>query len=125
MAAKGESYYPAFPPDTKLHISTGLSFPEACAHHIKNTFRASRVYVIVSGSISKTEDFTRLKDVLGDRIVGVRRGIKPHTPCKSSFYTLDFDALRYACMMFILELGRGGTIGMYKLYWIGCFRYAS
>ncbi|KUJ15645.1 iron-containing alcohol dehydrogenase-like protein [Mollisia scopiformis] len=80
MAAQGESYYPVFPPATKLHISTGLSFPEACAHHITNTFHESKVYVIVSGSISKTDNFTRLQKALGDKIVGVRKGIKPHTP---------------------------------------------
>jgi hypothetical protein len=86
MAAKEETYSPAFPPAEKPHISYGLSFPEACAHHITNTFHASRVYVIVSNSISKTDNFTRLQDVLGDKIVGVRRGIKPHTPCKSFLF---------------------------------------
>ncbi|CZR60388.1 related to aldehyde-alcohol dehydrogenase [Phialocephala subalpina] len=80
MAAKGESYYPAFPPSIKPHISSGLSFPEACAHHVTNTFHSSKVYIIVSNSISKTENFTRLQDALGHKIVGVRKGIKPHTP---------------------------------------------
>ncbi|TAQ90186.1 hypothetical protein B7494_g1483 [Chlorociboria aeruginascens] len=80
MAAQGESYRPAFPPATKPYISTGLPFPEASAHHITNTFHASRVYVIVSSSISKTENFTVLEKALGDKIVGVRKGIKPHTP---------------------------------------------
>ncbi len=80
MAANGESYRPAFPPRTKPHISTGLPFPEACAHHITNTFHASRVYIIVSNSISKTENFTKLTDALGDKVVGVGKGIKPHTP---------------------------------------------
>lgn len=80
MAAKGETYYPAFPPSTKPHISLGLPFPEACAHHVTNTFQALKVYVIVSYSISKTKNFTRLQDALGDKIVGVRKGIKPHTP---------------------------------------------
>jgi alcohol dehydrogenase class IV len=80
MAAAGESYKLAFPPKTKPHISTGLPFPAACAHHITNTFHASKVYVIVSNSISKTENFANLQQALGDKIVGVRRGIKPHTP---------------------------------------------
>ena len=80
MAAKGETYRQAFPPKPKPHISTGLSFPQACAHHVTNTFRASKVYVIVSKSISKTSNFKSLQDALGDKIVGVRYGIKPHTP---------------------------------------------
>jgi alcohol dehydrogenase class IV len=80
MAAQGENYRPAFPNKPKPHISTGIPFPAACAHHITNTFKASKVYIIVSNSISKTENFTKLQDALGDKIVGVRKGIKPHTP---------------------------------------------
>lgn len=80
MAAPNETYRPAFHPNPNPHISTGLPFPEACAHHISNTFHASRVYIIVSTSISKTENFTRLQKALGEKIVGVRKGIKPHTP---------------------------------------------
>ncbi|KAF4612823.1 hypothetical protein G7Y89_g15550 [Cudoniella acicularis] len=80
MAAKGETYQPAFPPSQKPHISTGIPFPLACAHHIQHTFHASKVYTIVSASISKTANFTALQEVLGEKIVGVRRGIKPHTP---------------------------------------------
>jgi alcohol dehydrogenase class IV len=80
MAAPGETYQLAFPPKTKPHISTGLPFPEACAHHVTNTYHASKVYIIVSSSISKTENFTNLQKALSDKIVGIRRGIKPHTP---------------------------------------------
>ena len=80
MATKGETYQLAFPPKTKPHISTGIPFPAACAHHVTNTYHASRVYVIVSNSISKTENFSSLQNALGDKIVGVRKGIKPHTP---------------------------------------------
>lgn len=80
MAAPGETYCPAFPSLPKPHISTGLPFPEAAAHHINNTYHAAKVYVIVSNSISKTANFTKLQEALGDKIVGVRKGIKPHTP---------------------------------------------
>lgn len=80
MSAPGETYRPVFPPATKPHLSTGLPFAEACAHHVNNTYHASKVYVIVSNSISKTDNFTKLTDALGDKIVGVRKGIKPHTP---------------------------------------------
>jgi len=80
MAAKGETYRPAFPPSEKPHISTGLPFEQACAHHVTSTFHASRVYIIVSHSISKTNAFTRLEKALEGKVVGVRKGIKPHTP---------------------------------------------
>jgi alcohol dehydrogenase class IV len=36
--------------------------------------------MIVSNSISKTENFAELQKELGDKIVGIRKGIKPHTP---------------------------------------------
>ncbi|KAH7350840.1 alcohol dehydrogenase [Rhexocercosporidium sp. MPI-PUGE-AT-0058] len=80
MAAPNESYRPAFPPNPKPYISTGLPFPEACAHHITHTFHSSKVYIIVSTSISKTDNFTHLQKALGEKVVGVRKGIKPHTP---------------------------------------------
>ena len=45
------------------------------------TFHATKVYIIVSRSISTTQNFTRLRQALGEeRIAGVRRGIRPHTP---------------------------------------------
>ena len=80
MAASGETYELAFPSTSKPFISTGLKFSKACAHHVTNTFHAAKVYIIVSASISKTENFESLKQELGDKIVGVRYGIKPHTP---------------------------------------------
>ncbi|KAI1141472.1 Dehydroquinate synthase-like protein [Hypoxylon sp. FL0543] len=80
MAAPGETYTLAYPPRPKPYVSYGLTFDKACAHHAENTFHASRIYVIVSRSISKTEAFTTLQKTLGDKIVGVRYGILPHTP---------------------------------------------
>jgi alcohol dehydrogenase class IV len=80
MAAPGETYELAFPPKSKPYISTGLPFPAACAHHLANTYHTSKVYVIVSNSISKTDNFINLQKALGEKIVGVRKGIKPHTP---------------------------------------------
>ncbi|KAI0139112.1 Dehydroquinate synthase-like protein [Hypoxylon sp. NC0597] len=85
MAAPGEFYFAAFPPRPKPYISHGLTFDKACAHHAENTFHASRIYVVVSRSISKTEAFTALQKALGDKIVGVRYGILPHTPWEDVF----------------------------------------
>ncbi|KAL7622455.1 hypothetical protein AAE478_007960 [Parahypoxylon ruwenzoriense] len=80
MAAPGESYFAAFPPKRKPYISHGLTFDKACAHHAENTFNASRIFVVVSKSISRTADFTGLQTALGDKIVGVRYGVASHTP---------------------------------------------
>ncbi|OTA89526.1 hypothetical protein M434DRAFT_79212 [Hypoxylon sp. CO27-5] len=85
MAAPGEFYFAAFPPRPKPYISHGLTFDKACAHHAENTFHASRIYVVVSRSISKTEAFTALQKALDDKIVGVRYGILPHTPWEDVF----------------------------------------
>jgi alcohol dehydrogenase class IV len=80
MAAEGETYRLAFPPNPRPYISTGLPFQKACAHHVANTFHASKIYLIVSSSISKTENFSTLQSELGSKITAVRYGIKPHTP---------------------------------------------
>jgi alcohol dehydrogenase class IV len=80
MAAEGESYVPFTDHNPKPHISSGIPFYEACAHHVTNTFKASSVYIIVSNSISKTDNFKKLTNALGEKVVGVRKGIKPHTP---------------------------------------------
>jgi alcohol dehydrogenase class IV len=79
METLGEIYQPAFPLATKPYISAGLPFHEACARHVTDT-KASRVYVIVSSSISKTANFERLQAALSDKITAVREGIRPHTP---------------------------------------------
>ncbi|RFU27853.1 hypothetical protein B7463_g8484, partial [Scytalidium lignicola] len=79
--SNGETYHPAFDDKDTPKLSYGLRFPEACAKHVKETFNASRVYIIVSKTLSqKTDALTRLKTALGDRVAGVRIGIGSHTP---------------------------------------------
>ena len=80
MAAQGETYRLAFPPNAKPYISTGLPFHKACAHHVTTTFHASKVYLIVSSSISKTGNFVSLLSELRNKIITIRYGVKPHTP---------------------------------------------
>jgi alcohol dehydrogenase class IV len=42
--------------------------------------RASRVYLIISRSLStETDPVERLRKALGQKIVGIRKGMKPHT----------------------------------------------
>ena len=75
----GETYRPAWP-SSHPQISYGLPFPEACAKHVSNTFKASRVYIIASGSLSRqTDHVKRLQQALGDKVVGTTYGMKPHT----------------------------------------------
>ncbi|KAK0732909.1 alcohol dehydrogenase [Lasiosphaeria miniovina] len=78
MTLSGETYFQAMEP--KPYVSTGLPFEQACKHHAVESFGASRIYIIVSKTISKTQDFTALWETLGDRVAGVRYGITPHVP---------------------------------------------
>jgi alcohol dehydrogenase class IV len=92
-----ELYRPAFtePPGTNVaglqlsklkltspHISYGLPYDQACAKHIHNTYDASRVFIIASGTLSReTDRLDRLVNAIGkDRVAGVRKGFTPHTP---------------------------------------------
>ena len=82
----GETYREAFLQDQgSSYISHGLPYPEACAKHVAETFHASRIYVLASGSLSrKTDAVDRLNAALNKivgngAVVGVMRGIRPHT----------------------------------------------
>ncbi|KAI1325322.1 alcohol dehydrogenase [Xylariaceae sp. FL0255] len=75
-----EEYYPAFSSTSRLNVSTGLPYDDACSHHATSTFHAQKIYIIVSKSISQTSTFGRLEKSLGDKVVGVREGIRQHVP---------------------------------------------
>jgi alcohol dehydrogenase class IV len=92
-----ETYKPAFdePPGTNLagipikglqlpspYVSYGRPYQESCAKHIRETFHASKVYIIASGSLARnTDKLDRLIDAIGkDNVVGARKGMTPHTP---------------------------------------------
>lgn len=76
-----ETLRPAFAGRDRPLLSYGVPFPAAAARHVTDTFSASRVYVIISGSLAKNTDaLDRLKASLGpEKVVGVRRGMKSHT----------------------------------------------
>lgn len=82
MASENDSsevYRPAFDAGYP-HISYGLPFHSACAKHVVETFKASRVYIIASGSLARnTDNVIKLQNALGSRVVGTRIGMKPHT----------------------------------------------
>ncbi|KAH7062478.1 putative Fe-containing alcohol dehydrogenase [Macrophomina phaseolina] len=73
-------YHKAFADHEYPYISYGLPYPAACAKHVEQTFKAVRVYILASGSLSKNTNAVKtLEDALGARVVGVRRGMTSHT----------------------------------------------
>ncbi|KAI1801314.1 Dehydroquinate synthase-like protein [Daldinia bambusicola] len=113
MAASGESYFAAFPSQPKPYISHGLSFEKACAYHAENTFNASRIYIVVSNSISKTDAFTTLQKALDSKIIGTRYGIPQHTPLEDVL-ALTED-LKAKSPDLIITLGAGSISDGVKL----------
>lgn len=92
-----EEFRPAFsePPGTNLagipisnlklpnpDLSSGLPYHESCAKHIRDTFHASKVYIVASKTLSSnTDKLDKLISAIGkDRVAGVKKGITPHTP---------------------------------------------
>lgn len=63
------------------YVSYGLPYQDACSKHVHDTYKASRVYIIASGTLSRESDrVTRLIDAIGtDTVVGVREGMAQHT----------------------------------------------
>lgn len=125
-----ETYRPAFtdPPGTNLagipvthlelptpYVSYGLPYHEACAKHVKETFQASRVYIIASGSLARnTDKVDRLIEALGHgHVVGVRKGITPHTPW-SEILSITGEC-RAASVDCVVTLGAGSTTDGAKL----------
>ena len=75
-----ETFRPAFPDRAVPNISHGLAFTRSCVHHVTATFHASRVYIIASKSLAaNTDALSRLQDALGNRWIGTRVGMAPHT----------------------------------------------
>ncbi|KAK3670453.1 hypothetical protein LTR78_009694 [Recurvomyces mirabilis] len=75
-----EQYWQAFT-TAGPKVSYGIPFPEGCAKHVTETCNAKRVYIIASASLARnTNHVQRLQSALGDKVVGIRKGIKPHTP---------------------------------------------
>lgn len=56
------------------YVSYGLPYQEACAKHVGETYKASKVYIIASGTLSRETDRVQvLIDAIGtDNVVGVK-----------------------------------------------------
>ncbi|KAJ5218991.1 uncharacterized protein N7498_001090 [Penicillium cinerascens] len=72
---------PAFADRKRPLLSYGIAFPAAAARHVTETFGASRVYVICSGSLARnTDSLDRLASALEpEKVVGRRVGMQSHT----------------------------------------------
>jgi hypothetical protein len=77
----GEIVRPAFSEvPNGPHISYNLPFDKACTKHVEATFKAERVYILASGSLSRNTKYVeQLRKALGSRVAGLREGMTPHT----------------------------------------------
>lgn len=74
------SLAPAFDDRSIPYLSFGNKYPSDCADHVTNTLSASRVFIIASRSLAtNTDALNRLQGTLGDKLVGTRIGMTPHT----------------------------------------------
>lgn len=64
------------------YVSYGLPYDISCAKHISETFHASAVYIIASGSLAReTDRVKRLVKAIGEpKVAGTKEGFTPHTP---------------------------------------------
>ena len=97
------------------NISYGLSYFESCAKHVRETYKASRVYIVASKSLSSnTDKLDNLVAAIGkDKIAGVRRGITPHTPW-SEILEITSEC-REAIVDCVVTLGAGSITDGCKL----------
>lgn len=125
-----ETYKPAFtePPGTNLAgipikglqlpspwVSYGRPYYESCAKHIRETFSASKVYIIASTSLSRdTDALEKLLDAIGkNKVAGVRKGMTPHTPWSEVLSIAD--ECRTAGADCVVTLGAGSLTDGAKL----------
>ncbi|KAI0887111.1 putative Fe-containing alcohol dehydrogenase [Annulohypoxylon maeteangense] len=75
-----ETFGPAFEGQSQPLLSFGLPLTESLVKHADDTFHASRIYIICSRSLARNTTYLDdLKEVLGDKVAGVRVGLKPHS----------------------------------------------
>lgn len=71
---------PAFEDRSIPYLSYGNRFPEDCNDQVTSTIGASRVYIIASKSLAtNTDALKRLQKALGNKVVGTKIGMTPHT----------------------------------------------
>lgn len=96
-------------------VSSGLPYHVACAKHVKQTYNASRLFIIASGSLSQnTDKLDLLISALGqDAIVGIQKGMTSHSLWSEVlFVTASARQKRADC---IITLGAGSITDAAKL----------
>ncbi|KAF2117004.1 putative Fe-containing alcohol dehydrogenase [Lophiotrema nucula] len=96
-------------------VSYGRPYYESCAKHVKDTFHASRIYIIASKSLARnTDKVDKLIQALGkDNVVGLRKGTTPHTPWSEILSIVA--GCREAKADCVVTLGAGSTTDGAKL----------
>jgi alcohol dehydrogenase class IV len=102
-----ETVRPAFADRPRPLLSYGTPFPAGTAHHVVNTFGASKIYIICSGSLARNTDaLDRLTAALGpEKVAGRRIGMQSHT-LWSEVLEIVHDARRVEADL-LLTLGAG------------------
>jgi len=118
-----ETYRKAYPHLDLPYVSWGLPYEVACAKHIKETYNASRVYIVASRSLSKNGNYLqRLIDAIGNKnIVGIQIGVSPHSPFSETLNLLaEFKKTKTDC---IVTFGGGSIIDACKGAVLVCHSY--
>lgn len=102
-----ETVRPAFTGRERPLLSYGIAFPAAAARNVTETFSASRMYVLCSGSLARNTDaLDRLTAALGaEKVVGRQIGMQSHTLWSEVLEIVE-DA-RNAQADLLLTLGAG------------------
>lgn len=96
-------------------ISSGLPYHVACVKHVTQTYKASRLFIIASGSLSRSTDkLKRLIEALRkDNIVGIQKGMTSHSLWSEILsVTAEARAKEADC---IITLGAGSITDAAKL----------
>lgn len=116
-----ETVRPAFTGRQHPLLSYGIAFPAAAARHISETFSASRVFAICSGSLAhNTDALNRLTTALGpEKIVGRRIGMQSHTLWSEVLEIVEHA--RGLQVDLLLTLGAGSLTDGAKIVALVCF----
>jgi alcohol dehydrogenase class IV len=95
-------------------VSFDITYIESCLKHVNETFKASKVYLTTSGSLTRNTTFTSdLQKGLGPKLAKARVGMTPHTMVSEVLEVVK-DA-RYVEADCIVTLGGGSLSDAAKL----------
>lgn len=95
-------------------MSYGIPFADALLKHTEAMFRASRIYIICSGSLAFNESYLNdLQGKLSDKLAGARLGLRPQTHWSEILEI--FKNARDCHADFIVMLGAGNLTDAAKI----------